>query len=81
MLLAHIAFAMVGTSFGSPGVLSRDAPMPEWYLLRTKVGEGRKAQGQLLGIVESTLLPMGRSRIPQRGRMVERITPLFPCYV
>jgi transcriptional antiterminator RfaH len=55
--------------------------MPEWYLLRTKVGEERKAQGQLLGIVEDTILPLARARIPQRGRMVERVTPLFPCYI
>jgi transcriptional antiterminator RfaH len=55
--------------------------MPEWYLLRTKAGEERKAQQQLHGIVQNTLLPLGKTRVPQNGRVFERIAPLFPCYL
>jgi transcriptional antiterminator RfaH len=55
--------------------------MPRWYLLRTKVGEERRAQQQLQGSVEATLLPLGKTLVPQHGRMIERIAPLFPCYL
>jgi len=55
--------------------------MREWYLLRTKTGEERKAQRYLDGLVESTLLPLGKTQVRQRGGVVERIAPLFPCYL
>lgn len=55
--------------------------MLDWYLLRTKTGEERRAQQQLGGIVERTLLPLGRMRVRQQGRDVWRIAPLFPCYL
>ncbi len=55
--------------------------MREWYLLRTKTGEERKAQRYLDGLVEGTLLPLGKTQIRQRSGAVERIAPLFPCYL
>lgn len=55
--------------------------MQEWYLLRTKVGEGRNAQNQLQGVVERIRLPLAWRHFRQRGRPVERIAPLFPSYV
>lgn len=55
--------------------------MLDWYLLRTKTGEERKAQQNLVGIVENTLLPLGKMRLRQRGREAWRVAPLFPCYL
>jgi transcriptional antiterminator RfaH len=55
--------------------------MLDWYLLRTKTGEERKAQQQLDGVVESTLLPLGKMPLRQLGRVVSRTAPLFPCYL
>jgi transcriptional antiterminator RfaH len=55
--------------------------MPEWYLLRTKAGEERKARQQLHGVVEDTLLPLGVMHVRQQDRVAERIAPLFPCYL
>lgn len=55
--------------------------MQDWYLLRTKAGEERKAQQQLDGVVERTLLPVVKTHFRQQGRAVERIAPLFPCYL
>jgi transcriptional antiterminator RfaH len=55
--------------------------MWEWYLLRTKTGEERKAQRHVDGLVERTFLPLGKTQIRQRGGVAERIAPLFPCYL
>jgi transcriptional antiterminator RfaH len=55
--------------------------MQDWYLLRTKTGGERIAQRQLGAVVESTLLPLAKMRVRQRDRVVERIGPLFPCYL
>ncbi len=55
--------------------------MSHWYLLRTKTGSERVAEQQLAKLVEGTLLPLGKMRIRQQGRMVERIAPIFPCYL
>lgn len=55
--------------------------MQEWYLVRTKPGGERTAQQQLQHVVESTLLPLGKTRVRQRDRTVQRIGPVFPCYL
>ncbi len=55
--------------------------MSHWYLLRTKSGGERLAEQQLAKLVESTLLPLGRTQIRQRDRTIERTVPLFPCYL
>ena len=61
--------------------VAREDLMPEWYLLRTKAGEERKARQQLHGVVEDTLLPLGVMHVRQQDRVAERIAPLFPCYL
>ncbi len=55
--------------------------MTNWYLLRTKVGGERMAQDHLRTIVERTFLPLGTTRLRQKDRLVERVGPLFPCYM
>jgi transcriptional antiterminator RfaH len=55
--------------------------MQNWYLLRTKTGGERVAQQRLTGVVESTLLPLGKMQLRQQERMIERVVPLFPCYL
>ena len=49
--------------------------MQNWYLVRTKSGGERTAQGQLQHVVERTLLPLGKIQVRQRGRAFQRIQP------
>jgi len=53
----------------------------EWYLLRTKAGEERRAQAQLSRLAADVLLPLMKVRVRRWGRMVESVGPLFPCYL
>lgn len=55
--------------------------MSEWYLLRTKAGEERRAREQLRPIADDVLLPLMKARVRRWGRMVESVAPLFPCYL
>ena len=55
--------------------------MTEWYLVRTKMGEERKAETLLGDIVDRTLLPLGKTKLRHTGRVAERVSPLFPCYL
>ena len=55
--------------------------MNEWYLLRTKTGEERKAEALLGSVVDRTLLPLGKTKLRLYGRVAERLSPLFPCYL
>jgi len=55
--------------------------MQNWYLVRTKTGGERTAQQQLQHVVEHTLLPLGKTQVRQRERTIQRITPIFPCYL
>ena len=55
--------------------------MKDWYLVRTKTGGERTAQGQLQQVVDRTLLPLGKSPIRQLDRVFYRITPIFPSYI
>ena len=53
----------------------------QWYLLRTKAGEERRAQEQLSRLAADVLLPLMKVRVRRRGRIVESVGPLFPCYL
>ncbi len=53
----------------------------QWYLLRTKANEERRAQAQLSRLVADVLSPLMKVRVRRWGRMVESVGPLFPCYL
>jgi transcriptional antiterminator RfaH len=53
----------------------------QWYLLRTKAGEERRAEVQLSRCVADVLAPLMKVRVRRWGRMVESVGPLFPCYL
>jgi len=53
----------------------------QWYLLRTKAGEERRARDQVDRIADDVLLPFIKVRVRRYGRMVESVGPLFPCYL
>ncbi len=53
----------------------------EWYLIRTKTGYERIARDQLRKITEQTLVPLGTVKIRQQGRTIQRVSPIFPCYI
>ncbi len=53
----------------------------EWYLLRTKAGEERRARGHLARIADDTLLPLLKVRVRRWDRMADTVVPLFPCYL
>jgi transcriptional antiterminator RfaH len=55
--------------------------MQNWYLVRTKAGAERVAQDNLRNVVDRTLLPMGRMRIRQGDRTIQRVSPIFPSYL
>jgi len=54
---------------------------PAWYLIRTKNGRERWVRDQLLGRFPEVFLPLLKARTPRWGRMVQSVTPLFPCYL
>ena len=53
----------------------------QWYLIRTKAGEERRAQEQLNRISKDVLRPLIKTRVRRSGRLVESVSPLFPCYL
>lgn len=53
----------------------------EWYLLRTKAGEERRAYDQVSQVAGKVLLPLMKVRVRRWNRMVESVVPLFPCYL
>lgn len=55
--------------------------MAEWYLLRTKAQEERRAHGSLSRFAPEVLLPLTKVRVRRWGQMVESIAPLFPTYL
>ncbi len=52
-----------------------------WYLLRTKAGQERRVEAQVRRIADEVLLPLTKSRVRRLDRLVESVTPLFPCYL
>jgi transcriptional antiterminator RfaH len=52
-----------------------------WYLVRTKAGEERIAQGHLAQLAGDLLLPLLKVRVRRWGRMVDSVAPLFPSYL
>jgi transcriptional antiterminator RfaH len=52
-----------------------------WYLLRTKAGEERKAEGEISRFPAEVLLPLMKVRVRRWSKMVETVAPLFPCYL
>jgi transcriptional antiterminator RfaH len=55
--------------------------MYNWYLIRTKTGAEKTAEKQLEQLVERTFLPLARTQIRQGPRTIQRISPVFPCYL
>ena len=53
----------------------------EWYLVRTKTGQERKASDNLTRFVNETFLPLMKTRVYRWGRLVESIVPLFTSYL
>lgn len=53
----------------------------QWYLLRTKAGEERRAHLHLSSLAADVLAPLIKVRVRRWGRMVESVGPLFPCYL
>src|ERR1700676_40006 len=53
----------------------------EWYLVRTKPKEERRANEHLSGLAADVLLPLIKVRIRRWGRLVETVAALFPCYL
>jgi transcription elongation factor/antiterminator RfaH len=55
--------------------------MAEWYLVRTKAGEERRANEQLFRVADETLLPLMKVSVRRWSKLVEMIVPLFACYL
>src|ERR1700730_3960758 len=53
----------------------------EWYLVRTKAGEERKANDHLIRLTDETLLPLIKVHVRRASKLVETIVPLFTCYL
>jgi hypothetical protein len=54
---------------------------PRWYLLRTKQHKECSVRDRLAGLVEDVLLPFLKMKRNYRGKVIERLVPLFPCYL
>jgi transcription elongation factor/antiterminator RfaH len=52
-----------------------------WYLVRTKAGKERMVRDQLERLVPRVFLPLLRTRVRRRGKLVWSTVPLFPCYL
>jgi transcription elongation factor/antiterminator RfaH len=52
-----------------------------WYLLRTKPGDEARARAQVGRLAADVMLPLAKVRVRRWGRLVESVTPLFPCYL
>jgi transcriptional antiterminator RfaH len=55
--------------------------MFEWHLIRTKSGKERRVRERLDSEVAEFFLPLFKTRTRCREKLVERILPLFPCYL
>jgi transcriptional antiterminator RfaH len=53
----------------------------EWYLVRTKAGEERRANDRLSRFVDEAFLPLMKVRVRRWSKLVELIVPLFSCYL
>jgi transcriptional antiterminator RfaH len=53
----------------------------EWYLVRTKAGEERRANEHLTRFAAETFFPLMKVRVRRWGKLVEVIVPLFACYL
>ncbi|MBV8360628.1 MAG: transcription/translation regulatory transformer protein RfaH [Deltaproteobacteria bacterium] len=53
----------------------------QWYLMRTKAGEERRARDQVSRLIPEVLLPLVRVQVRRWGRMTESVAPLFPSYM
>ena len=53
----------------------------EWYLVRTKAGEERRANEHLIRFVDAAFLPLMKARVRRWSKQVEVIAPLFACYL
>jgi transcriptional antiterminator RfaH len=52
-----------------------------WYLIRTRAAEERKAIDRLARCTDETLLPLLATRVQRWGKLVDTIVPLFTSYV
>jgi transcriptional antiterminator RfaH len=55
--------------------------MPKWYLVHTRAGKEASVRGQLSESLPETFLPTMRVQIHRWGKLVNSVSPLFPCYV
>jgi transcriptional antiterminator RfaH len=55
----------------------------EWYVIRTKQHKEGFVKQQLvqLQLVKETYLPLLRTKVRYLGKLIEKIEPLFPCYL
>jgi transcriptional antiterminator RfaH len=66
----------------SASVQALDGGSPaQWYLLRTKVREERRAELQLWRFATGVLLPLAKAHVSRLRRAAEGSRPLFPGYV
>jgi transcriptional antiterminator RfaH len=52
-----------------------------WYVVRTKQYKERVVAQSVLPLVDDIYVPLLRTKRRALGRFIERIEPLFPCYV
>lgn len=55
--------------------------MPKWYLIRTKQYKEAFVRRMLSERVSNLFLPLLRTDQTQRGRRIQAVVPLFPCYI
>ncbi|MBF6560062.1 MAG: transcription/translation regulatory transformer protein RfaH, partial [Candidatus Binataceae bacterium] len=53
----------------------------QWYLVRTKAGEERRANAHLIHFADEAFLPLMKAQVRRYSRLVEVIVPLFACYL
>lgn len=53
----------------------------QWYLLRSKTGQERRAHEHVKRIARDTLLPFTQVRVRRGDHIVTSVTPLFACYL
>ena len=52
-----------------------------WFVIRTKTGEERRAEGNLLNQEIETFLPLFKNHTYRNGKTIQTIKPLFPNYL
>jgi transcriptional antiterminator RfaH len=55
--------------------------MVEWRLIRTKSGKERSVLERLVPELPALFLPQMKTRALRRGKLIDRVVPLFPCYL